>query len=526
MCKKKFILGSVLLFALALWNSCVSQPDRSALSRDGGASGELNGTIYQYFHWYSAGGGTLWETVKADAPELARKGVTAVWLPPAYKGDTGKNSVGYDVYDLYDLGEFDQKGSIATKYGTKDQYLAAIQALHANNIQVYADIVLNHKIGADSTERVNARTVDNSNRNKVISNVQAIDVWTSFTFPGRNNRYSPFVWDHTHFDGADWAQNLEKKAIFLFDGKTWDWPVDGENGNYDYLIGSDVDFQNPVVAEEYRSWGSWYLDFAKIDGVRVDAVKHVEFTWFRDWLAALRSKKPDLFAVGEYLSYDVQKLHQFISASQGSMALFDFPLHLNFYQASQASGHYDMRKIFDNTLTQQQPALSVSFVDNHDTQPLQGIESPVQGWFKQIAYSLILTRQEGYPTVFWPDEHGASYYDAEKKLSGNIEAVRDLEKIMRVRKLFAYGPQKDYFDHQDIIGWTRRGAIPLAAIASDGPGGSKWMEVGLDFKGKKFCDYMGYLAAPAVINQDGWGEFKVNGGSIALWVPCEHMPQA
>ena len=32
------------------------------------------------------------------------------------------------VYDMYDLGEFNQKNTIRTKYGTKDEYLAAIQA--------------------------------------------------------------------------------------------------------------------------------------------------------------------------------------------------------------------------------------------------------------------------------------------------------------------------------------------------------------------------------------------------------------
>ena len=59
--------------------------------------------------------------------ELAEAGFTAVWLPPAYKGVNGAADVGYGVYDLYDLGEFEQKGSVRTKYGTKEQYLAAVR---------------------------------------------------------------------------------------------------------------------------------------------------------------------------------------------------------------------------------------------------------------------------------------------------------------------------------------------------------------------------------------------------------------
>ena len=52
-----------------------------------------------------------------------------------------------------------------TKYGTKDEYLQAIKDLHDNGIRVYADIVLNHKIGADEPETVYASEEENQNRN-------------------------------------------------------------------------------------------------------------------------------------------------------------------------------------------------------------------------------------------------------------------------------------------------------------------------------------------------------------------------
>ena len=111
---------------------------------------ERNGVMMQYFHWYTADDGSLWREVKANAKELAAAGITALWLPPAYKGLGGAKDVGYAVYDMYDLGEFDQKGSVRTKYGTHKEYLAAIEALHAAGIDVYADVVLNHRIGGDA----------------------------------------------------------------------------------------------------------------------------------------------------------------------------------------------------------------------------------------------------------------------------------------------------------------------------------------------------------------------------------------
>jgi alpha-amylase len=80
-------------------------------------------TLIQFFHWYLPEG-SLWDDAARAAEGLARMGVTDVWLPPAYKGASGTQSVGYDTYDLFDLGEFDQKGTVPTKYGTR----AALEA--------------------------------------------------------------------------------------------------------------------------------------------------------------------------------------------------------------------------------------------------------------------------------------------------------------------------------------------------------------------------------------------------------------
>ena len=81
-----------------------------------------NGVMMQYFHWYSRRRRLTLEARRRRGPEeLAAAGFTALWLPPAYKGTGGAYDVGYGVYDMYDLGEFDQKGSVRTKYGTKER---------------------------------------------------------------------------------------------------------------------------------------------------------------------------------------------------------------------------------------------------------------------------------------------------------------------------------------------------------------------------------------------------------------------
>lgn len=104
-----------------------------------------NKIMMQDFEWYLKPDKSHWKRVAAEAERLKKNGVTAVWLPPAYKGASGVNDVGYAVYDLYDLGEFNQKGTVETKYGSKDEYLSAIKTLQECGIEVLADIVLGHR---------------------------------------------------------------------------------------------------------------------------------------------------------------------------------------------------------------------------------------------------------------------------------------------------------------------------------------------------------------------------------------------
>lgn len=488
---------------------------------------EPNGVMMQYFHWYNSPDGNFWNELTENAEELANAGITSLWLPPAYKGLGGGYEVGYGVYDLYDLGEFDQKGSVRTKYGTKDEYLKAIKAAHDAGLQVYADVVFNHRMGADAEEEVEATPFNPDNRGEVIGEYKPIRAWTHFTFPGRNGKYSDMEWHWWHFDAIDYnADEADQNAIYLLKGKQFDANVDLEKGSFDYLMGCDLDMDNPEVREELKRWGEWYIDTTGVDGFRFDAVKHVKAGFFKEWFEHVRHyAQRDLFSVGEYWSAEVDALHYFLDVTDGRVALFDAPLHYNFHAASQAGDSYDMRQIFDNTLVQQQPALAVTLVDNHDSQSLQSLESPVESWFKPLAYALILLRAQGYPCIFYPDYYGACYKD--RGNDGNeYEIWMDshrwlIDKFLVARREFAYGDQYDYFDHPNLVGWTRLGneEYPggVAVLLSNGEGGSKYMEVGQP--NRTYIDITEHVGEPVITNEHGWGEFRCNGGSVSVWVP-------
>ena len=104
-----------------------------------------NGVMMQYFEWNLPNDGKLWKQLREDASHLHEIGVTAIWIPPAYKADEQQDE-GYATYDLYDLGEFEQKGTVRTKYGTKDELKEMIDELHKNKIAVYLDVKINIRI--------------------------------------------------------------------------------------------------------------------------------------------------------------------------------------------------------------------------------------------------------------------------------------------------------------------------------------------------------------------------------------------
>ncbi len=475
-----------------------------------------NETLMQYFEWDLPADGLLWKRCKAQARHLKATGITKLWLPPAYKGMQGARDVGYGVYDTYDLGEFDQKGTIATKYGTKEEYLAAVEILHNCGIEVLADVVLNHMMGADTCEKVQATRVADNNRNQCIGAREEISAWTGFHFPGRNGEYSDFTWNSSHFNGVDWDENTKSKALFLFEGKQWDAQTDEEKANFDYLMGADLDMENAVVRAQLIKWGIWYSKTVGMDGFRLDAVKHINANFYKEWLEKVREAKgKDMFAVAEYWHADLKRLLRYLDNVDNCMSLFDVPLHFNFYNASNQSGTYDMRYLLDNTLVEHRSANAVTFVDNHDTQPGQALCSFVQNWFKPLAYACILFRRDGLPCVFYGDYYGIP--------SHNILPMPELKKMIKIREKYAYGEQVDYFDHENIIGWVRKGEPEMkdsgiAVVLSDGPGGVKKMHMGEQFAGTEFYDVTGKCSHAVVVDENGWGEFAVDGGTVSTWV--------
>ena len=242
------------------------------------------------------------------APRLRELDINAVWVPPFVK-NTGTNSVGYSPFDFYDLGDKYQKGSVTTRFGTKDDVLRMIAVMHANGIEVIADAVLNHTVGAGG-ENGGAGGEDPKAYNDKWKNFRYVCYETPYKDGGQTD-----YWNRKGRWPKNW-QNFHGNVVHDQNGDNWTaghWGPDNCYYEGAYGQSSNVNGYNPVQGKNYmrdqaRDWIMWFKKQTAVDGFRWDAVKHFPEYVQQDLLYNVKHNLPDfakggdgMFSVGEYI---------------------------------------------------------------------------------------------------------------------------------------------------------------------------------------------------------------------------------
>ncbi|WYZ39999.1 hypothetical protein EsH8_IV_000340 [Colletotrichum jinshuiense] len=474
----------------------------------------------QAFEWNLPADHQHWRRLRRALPALKSIGVSSLWLPPGSKAKDPESN-GYDIYDAWDLGEFNQKGSVPTKWGTKGDLVSLAAEAEKNGIGLLWDVIHNHRAYADSTEMVKVVEVDPRDRRIDITDPYEIEAWTKFNYEARGGKYSKFTYNKTHFNGTDWNQINSKRAIYRYveDGKNWHQDVGTSQGNADYLMLENLDYTNPEVVKEQHQWGRWIVEELGLRGFRVDAVQHISWNFINEWAKSLKKfSQNDLMFVGEFWHGDVRVLTNWLDSMHSFFNLYDVPL---MYHLARLSWHEDtdLREVFNNTLVQQRPNNAVTFIRNHDTQKGQAMDTSINSGFMPLAYALLLLRRDGHPCVFFGDLYGIGLPHPEAPIQG-------LPDLVLARKLYAHGKQDDYFERHDCIGWVRRGTDEkpdgLAFIMSwsrDEDGQTQiCMEVGRNHAGEVWTDALGLESTAVVIDENGIGLFPCRKNSMACFV--------
>ena len=302
-----------------------------------------------------------WNFVAEKVDELGNAGFNALWLPPVSKASSDQ-SMGYDPYDYFDLGDFDQKGGVKTFFGNRAELEALIAKAHANGIGLYADMVINHNSGADEEE---VNPLDGQKR------------WTKF-----NPKSGKFPRDWNSFHPSRYEEFI----------------VEGEN----YAGFPHLAHRNPRVYAAMYDYARFLIEELGFDGFRFDFVKGFG-AWMIGQLAKYRyvkdGKEFSPYVVGEHWSGNeeidawIDRVNQL---TDNQIAAFDFPLR---YQLKNVcdTPNYDLRNLtYGGSVVMKRPAHAATFVDNHD----MGDNMIVND--KLMAYSFILVH-EGYPCIFWYD---------------------------------------------------------------------------------------------------------------------------
>lgn len=346
------VLGLVLVLVFSIVGTGFAGVLMQGFYWDAPQHGEAGVGDYANYTWY--------DYLASKAGELSQVGFSAIWFPPPSKGASGGYSVGYDVYDHYDLGNYHQQGTRKTRYGSKQELKNAIRTYHDHGMQVYADTVLNHMSGGGGYSGKEYNYVHGK-------------------FEKGPQHFHP---NHTHNDNYP--------------------PFHNEKFGHDICYYNDYNY----MGDGLKEWSAWLKYNVWFDGYRVDFVKGISYDYMASWNYTEPMKSS--FVVGEYYDGDRNKINDWINKT-GAHA-FDFPLHFTLKEMCNSSGYFDMRKLSNAGLIGINSHKAVTFVSNHDTDK----DHPIRN-NKLLAYAYILTH-EGYPTVFWKDYYIYGMKDAIRNL--------------------------------------------------------------------------------------------------------------
>lgn len=305
--------------------------------------------------------GNWWNLVAEKVEGLSHSGFNALWLPPISKSFSNQ-SMGYDPYDYWDLGDHDQKGGTKTLWGNRAELEALIGKAHEHNLGLYADMVINHNSGADEQE---VNPLDGQKR------------WTKF-----NPQSGKFPRDWNSFHPSRYEQVM----------------VEGEHfADFPHLC-----HRNPHVYQAIFDYARFIIEELGFDGFRFDFAKG-----FGEWMISVLSKYRYVKDGNEFTPFVVAELwsgteeigawiDRVNAMTDNQISCFDFPLRYKLKDVCDTP-HYDLRNLTDGgAVVTARPMHATTFVDNHD----MGDNAIVND--KMLAYSFIMVH-EGYPCIFWYD---------------------------------------------------------------------------------------------------------------------------
>jgi hypothetical protein len=436
---------------------------------------------------------TEWDEIYRRLPEVAAVGYDSLWVPPPTKGPTGRGTkwgnVGYNLYDRFDLGDVPQRGSLATRYGTRGSLRAMVDAAHRCDVEIIPDIVMNHNgNGPDFRAYPGMKPED--------FHVQ----WEPGHANTLNYKRGPRMGEWYHGEG--YGGTLWQDLVSLIDIRTepdnrftggnntpgWNF-VSGASflrhvGQYDRYPYYPSGYVNENAAQMLSRWIAWLGNAVDFDGLRLDAGKHVPYEFFGtrgsgflheaqwnfnqrrgytdsngdeadDLFSNYLGRRNDLVIFAEILSYQSELAYWFggqltsvANNTRNPMRFLDYPLKQKLYDAF-SNGNLASLTAGGGGIP---PALGITYAWGHDEAGPSKIN---------LAYAYLLTHI-GYPMVYftgnnitWADHNVRTWMRPGYDSQALGDQIHDIPNLVWIHQQFVRGNEYDRWNENDFFAYER-----------------------------------------------------------------------
>lgn len=343
-------------------------------------------------------------------------GATAIWPTPLLLDDEPAWSYhGYACGDYY---------HIDPRFGSNELYKEMVALAHQKGLKFIMDIVTNHC---------------------------GLAHWWMSDLPYQDwvHQFPSFTRTTNQF-GTAYDPNVSQRDRHANDDGWFDTHM------------PDMNLDNPDLLQYYKQWAIWWIEYANLDGLRVDTYPYNEKDPMSEWCKAVRNEFPKMNIVGEcwtrptpavaYWQADAKNPDGFNSNLPSVM---DFPLEeairsgLHKLEGEHRGRGSSIAGVY-NVLAQDMYYADVNkllvFVGNHD---MDHIADEVNGDLERVKLAdVLMATTRGIAQVFQGDEYGERSVDLSRGHSGLRTPLKEEKDLTPA--------QKDLlFFHSQLFKWRK-----------------------------------------------------------------------
>lgn len=308
---------------------------------------------------------------------IAALGATAIWPTPLLEDNEAAWSYhGYACSDYY---------HIDPRYGTNELYKEMVEKAHQKGIKFIMDMVPNHCGGTH---------------------------WWMKDLPYHDwiNQFDTFTNTHNVFS-ANYDTNASEYDRLLSNRGWFDRPM------------PDMNLENPDLLQYFKQWAIWWIEYANLDGLRVDTYPYIEMIPGSKWVKAIIDEYPYINIVGECwtrpasaVAYWQTGVNNYNGFDSHLPSVMDFPVEEAIRQALESDG-----RGWGDGLTRVYDAVAMDYLygnvnnillmlGNHDMDRIADVVRDQDPRRVKLAYTLLATMR-GIPQVFYGDEYAMKSSD-------------------------------------------------------------------------------------------------------------------